>query len=160
MPLRSALEFRRYGRSPSSCHMPIRRNPASHLGHRPKKVLTVSCRPDGLPSDQIGPARVGYIDRCAQRPRRRRSGRARKLDILRKLRRELLKKGYAGDARGLAQITLTPLHTCLADHIRDRIPTISRCVRAGVGKVSTPRYGWTPGGLTRSVSSLRPVPRG
>ena len=30
--------------------------------HRPEKVLTVSCCPDGLPSGQIGPAHVGHID--------------------------------------------------------------------------------------------------
>jgi hypothetical protein len=30
---------------------------------RPEEVLTVSCRHDELPSDQIGPARVGRIDR-------------------------------------------------------------------------------------------------
>jgi len=63
MPLRGAFEFRRYGLSPSSRHMPIRRNPASQLGHRPRKVLTVSRCPDGLPSDQIGPARFGHSDR-------------------------------------------------------------------------------------------------
>jgi hypothetical protein len=34
---------------------------------RPEEVLTVSCRHDELPSDQIGPARVGRIDRSQMR---------------------------------------------------------------------------------------------
>jgi hypothetical protein len=35
----------------------------SNPGRRPEEVLTVSFRPDEMPSDQIGPARVGHIDR-------------------------------------------------------------------------------------------------